>query len=151
MRLWIFLKPVLAGFLWQERCSSSPHGDTGVVLLPLEDQSPDSRWRVECLVTTWWALKSGRHALLVKVGGDTICFCGVGCCRVAVVQKFSVLLGCPFSGPVGRETTVLLGTFCVCGLWCFQLLASLAPCLGYTRQRKAQGIHPSVVFESEGP
>lgn len=54
---------------------------------------------------------------------------------VSSVQQFSVLLGCPFPGPLALKSGLFSGFFlCLC------LLASLALNLGYMWQ-KSQGTH----------
>lgn len=106
-----------------------------------------AQWRVKCLVSACQVLKSRLPTLLVEVGREHGFFsCGVGCSRIAVVQKFSVLLGCPFPGPVGREIRVLLGPFCVCALWYFQVLGILGPMSAIYEAKENSGNSPQCCF-----
>lgn len=61
--------------------------------------------------------------------------------RLAGVQqllsKFSVLLGCPFAGPLTQEQD-FLGAFCVCTHWHFQAASFLRTNSGYMRKKNPE-------------
>lgn len=106
-------------------------------LLPWPSQ-PSGGWSALFQPAECWSLDSPLRWL--RLYENTVFFsCGVGCSRIAVVQKFSVLLCRPFPGPVGREIRVLLRPFCVCALWYFRVVGILGSMSGIYEAKENPG------------
>lgn len=56
---------------------------------------------------------SGFHSLFAggSVGEATAFLVALACSRVAIISKFSVLLGCPSPGPLARQSRLSFGSF----------------------------------------
>ena len=106
------------------------------LLVGMKSQLPAGRqWSWGALVTASWGWKSrlatqSFQAWVWSIPSFFLCCLA----RVeAAIYTFSIFLGCPFPGPLARESWLLLGLF-VCTHWHFWVFIFFSSKLTYIRQ-----------------